>query len=103
MNDFNLASLNIDYFNLKDFNFFGAASTEKVKNFVSEEFDLLINVSEENSLIYDYVVSSSLAKFKIGKENDDLYDLLIKVKTNLVKDLVTEVIFYLDLISKNNK
>ena len=103
MNEFNLASLNIDYFNLKDCNFFGFPKSDKVSNFTIEKFDVLINISEEDNLIYDYVVSRSSAKFRIGKNNDELYDLLINIKSKLSKDFVSEVIFYLDLISKNNQ
>ena len=103
MDEFNLASLNIDYFNLKDCNFFGFPKSDKVSNFTIEKFDVLINISEEDNLIYDYVVSRSSAKFRIGKNNNELYDLLINVKSKLSKDFVSEVIFYLDLISKNNQ
>ena len=103
MNEFNLASLNIDYFNLKDCNFFGFPKSDKVSNFTIEKFDVLINISEEDNLIYDYVASRSSAKFRIGKNNNELYDLLINVKSKLSKDFVSEVIFYLDLISKNNQ
>ena len=103
MNEFNLASLNVDYFNLQDCNFFGFPKSDKVNNFTSEKFDFLINIAQENNLIYDYLVSHSSAKFRIGKNNEKLYNLLINTKSNLSKDFVTEVIFYLDLISKNNE
>ena len=103
MNEFNLASLNIDYFNLQDCNFFGFPKSDKINNFTSEKFDVLINISEEENLIYDYIISHSSAKFRIGKKNHQLYDLLINTKTDLSKDFVSEVIFYLDLISKNNE
>ena len=103
MNEYNLASLNIDYFNLKDCNFFGLPKNDRVMNFTSEKFDILINISDENNLIYDYLVSHSSAKFRVGKDNNDLYDLLINAKNNDSKDFVSEVIFYLDLISKNNQ
>jgi len=102
MNEFNLASLNIDYFNLNDCNFFGFPNTDKVRNFVSEKFDILVNISEEEHLMYNYIVAHSLAKFKIGKNNNILYNLLINTKSKLSQDFVSEVIFYLDLISKNN-
>ena len=75
----------------------------KINNFTSEKFDVLINISEEENLIYDYIISHSSAKFRIGKKNHQLYDLLINTKTDLSKDFVSEVIFYLDLISKNNE
>lgn len=103
MNEFNLASLNIDYFNLKDCNFFGFPKSDKVNNFISEKFDLIINISEEEGLIYDYLICHSLAKFRIGRNNNEIYDLLINMKSKLSKDFVSEVIFYLDLISKNNQ
>ena len=103
MREFNLASLNMDYFNLKDCNFFGFPKVDKVINFNSKKFDVLINISDEKNLIYDYIVSQSHAKFRVGKENCELYDLLINTKSNDSKNFVSEVIFYLDLISKNNQ
>ncbi len=103
MKDFNLASLNIDYFNSKDCNFFGFPNTDNVNNFISEKFDVIINLSEDENLMYDYIVSHSLARFRIGKSNINLYDLVINLKSNHLKDFISEVIFYLDLISKNNE
>ena len=64
MNDFNLASLNIDYFNAKDCNFFGFPNTDNVNNFISEKFDIIINLSDEENLMYDYIVSHSLFKWR---------------------------------------
>ena len=103
MKDFNLASLNIDYFNLKDCNFLGYPNSDNVNNFTSEKFDIIINLSDEENLMYDYIVSRSSARFRIGKSNINLYDLVLNLKTNELKDYITEVIFYLDLISKNNE
>ena len=103
MNDFNLASLNIDYFNSKDCNFLGYPNTDNVNNFISKKFDIIINLSDEENLMYDYIVSHSSAMFRIGKSNINLYDLVINLKINQLKDFITEVIFYLDLISKNNE
>lgn len=103
MREFNLASLNMDYFNLKDCNFFGFPKVDKVINFNSKKFDILINISDEKNLIYDYIISKSLAKFRVGKDDCELYDLLINTKSGDSKDFVSEVIFYLDLISKNNQ
>ena len=56
MKDFNLASLNIDYFNSKDCNILGFPNTDNVNNFISEKFDLIINLSEEENLMYDYIL-----------------------------------------------
>tara|TARA_B100001057_G_C22865053_1_gene956112 strand:- start:1253 stop:1801 length:549 start_codon:yes stop_codon:yes gene_type:complete len=103
MKDFNLASLNIDYFNSKDCNFLGYPNSDNVNNFISEKFDIIINLSDEENIMYDYIVSHSSARFRIGKSNINLYDLVINLKTSQLKEFITEVIFYLDLISKNNE
>ena len=44
--------------------------------------------------MYDYIVSRSSARFRIGKSNINLYDL-VNLKTNELKDYITELFFIL--------
>ena len=103
MYEHNLTSLNIDFFNLRDCNILGIPKSNNIKSFINKEFDLLINISDENHFIYDYIVTKSSSKFKIGHSNNKFYDLVIKTENNKTDELVKEIIFYLELINSNNE
>ena len=102
MYEYNLTSLNIDFFNLKDCNFFGIPKSNNAVSFIKERFDVLINLSNENHFLYDYIVTKSKSKLKIGHSNSNYYDLIIKSDFNDAGTFIKEVIFYLELIHSNN-
>ena len=64
MYEHNLTSLNIDFFNLRDCNLLGMPKSNNIKSFINKEFDLLINLSDENHFIYDYIVTNQVQNLK---------------------------------------
>ena len=68
------------YFTKSDLNWH-LKPTASLVNFVSEPFDLLIDLSQQRCLPMQYVVKASKAKMKVGTglaQADDLYDLCIQ-------------------------
>lgn len=56
--------------------------TTSLENFISEPFDLLIDLSQQRCLPMQYVVKASKAKMKVGTglaEANDLYDLCVQL------------------------
>jgi len=103
MYEHNLTSLNTDFFNLNDCSFLGTPKSNNSLSFINNHFDVLINISNENHFLYDYIVTKSNAKLKIGHTNNKYYDLTIRSDINNVGNFVKEVIFYLELINSNNE
>jgi hypothetical protein len=67
-----------DSFCKKEINWAGIPSGEKVEKFIDTPFDILITINPEQKKFLQYINASSIAKFKIGLDAEDLqYNNLI--------------------------
>ncbi len=87
----------------KDLNWLGFPKPGFVENFLNTEFDLLLNIAMEQTLLLDYLTALSKARFKIGwsPQQDNYFDLNINISRN--KDamyLARQQIFYLAQLNK---
>lgn len=87
----------------EDLNWWGLPKPGKIDEFLSIDFDLLLNISLQQNLVLDYITALTHARFKIGwSENEDNYfDLNINIGKN--KDalfLAEQQIFYLRQLNK---
>lgn len=81
-----------------DINWWGLPKREKFEEFITTEFDLLLDLSMERSLVIDYFNALTTARFKIGyaESKENYFDLNINIGEN--KDalfLAQQQIFYL--------
>ncbi|HLN53389.1 MAG TPA: hypothetical protein VK212_06745 [Lentimicrobium sp.] len=69
-----------------------------VKQFVNEEFDMLIDLSNPDNFTLHYISSLSKAHFKIGKKIDDRplpYDLMIDTSEEISsQELIDQIVYY---------
>ncbi len=74
----------------------------EIKNFVSESFDILINLNEGNCFPLNYITAMSKAKFRIGrysKKNLSNFDMLIEAgNSTSLSNFIKEVDKYLRII-----
>tara|TARA_B100001250_G_C19615140_1_gene706812 strand:+ start:217 stop:765 length:549 start_codon:yes stop_codon:yes gene_type:complete len=106
MEDFHLSTLHFNYINLKDLSFWGVPNSTVVERFFSKEFDMLINLSLSNSFCTKYVTLNSKSKFRVGvfSQNNKLrYDLMFNLKIKSLDFFIKNVIYYLEMIDKNNE
>lgn len=94
--------LSFDYFTLKDLNWYKKPIGHFVKDFVSNEFDMVINLDVNNLNQLTYITGISAARFKVGRFNDgnkDSFDLMIDLKdpTN-IEILLKEINHYLTIL-----
>ena len=93
----------INFVDKKHFNWFHRPMTPEIKDFIKEEFDILINLSMNNILPINFIVSLSRAKLKVGKyfeEKESFTDLMIDIKDS--KDmsfLIEQTSHYLSVIN----
>jgi hypothetical protein len=80
--DIKYSKIEYDFFSKKDLNWHLKPDSGQVRNFVNEEFDILIDLNLSNDFPLKYISNLSKASFKIGKylENNLMYDLMIKVE-----------------------
>jgi len=98
-----LPKLSYDYFSKKDINWFFIPIHSKVKDFISKEFDILIDLSLQDTFTLKYISGLSRAFCRVGKyseENTDYYDLLFDVKATLsLNDYIKQITHYLTVIN----
>jgi hypothetical protein len=89
-------------FGLKDFNFKGEIELQSINEFISEEFDLLINYYDVEKPVLLLLTNNSKAKFKVGFSSIDkrLNHLMIASSTENYKVFVHELFRYLKILNK---
>ena len=69
------------YIHINDFNWFYQSKNESLTQFIQTEFDILIDLYQDEEFAITYILESSNAKFKVGCAHLDkgLHDLMIDV------------------------
>ena len=87
-----------------DLTWLGFPKKEKIEDFISINFDVLLNISLKQNLVLDYITMLSEAKFKTGysQNESNFFDLNINITKNPdPMFLVEQQIFYLSQLNKN--
>ncbi len=96
------AQLGLDFFTKRDLKWNMIPDSLEIKNFVSEAFDILINLNEGNCFPLNYITAMSKAKFRIGrysKKNLSNFDMLIEAgNSTSLSNFIKEVDKYLRII-----
>lgn len=88
-----------------DLNWLGFPGGGMVDDFIGIDFDLLLNISLEQNLIFDYLTALSKATFKIGwsTEKINFFDLNINISGNRnALYLAQQQIFYLRQLNEKS-
>jgi hypothetical protein len=98
-----LPKLSYDYFSKKDINWFFIPIHSKVKDFIGKDFDILIDLSLQDTFPLKYISGLSRAFCRVGKyseENTEYYDLLFDVKSSVsLPDYINQITHYLKVIN----
>jgi len=89
-------------FGLKDLNFKSEFTQQPINEFISEEFDLLINYYNEEKPFLLLLTNISKAKFKVGFSTVDkrLNHFLINIDPENYKGFTSELFRYLKILNK---
>ena len=89
-------------FGIKDLNFKNEFANPALKDFLSEEFDLLINYYNKEKPFLLLLTHNAKAKFKIGFSTVDkrLNHLLINIEPENYKGFIQELFRYLKILNK---
>lgn len=97
-------TINFDVITLKNLNFFNIPKNNFINDFINNEYDLLIDLSNDNNFIFKYLIALSKAKLKIGdfsEEKKFYLDLMIKnTDKKDVKLFVENIKHYLTVLKK---
>jgi len=96
--------LSFDYFTRKDLNWYFKPGTQRVQDFINEEYDIVIDLSMKDCFPLQYIAGLSHAKFKVGRYDDKnagIYDFMLDVNANIkLEDFIKECKHYLSIINK---
>jgi hypothetical protein len=97
------AKLNFDAFTQKDVNWYRIPHGNTVQNFLTEEHDVLIDLSLEDYLPIQYIVAKSRARFKVGRLSDSnkrFLDMMIdNAGANSLSQYIANIDRYLMMVN----
>ncbi len=96
------SKLSFNYFLASDLNWRREPLKNECKTFADEQFDILIDLTDEFSIPLRSILLSSNAKFKVGKFNEinqSYYDFMIESETLNFNQFKEEIIRYLTMIN----
>jgi len=91
----------IQLISTEDVNWNYVPKREKIMSFVSNEFDILINLCTEICFPLVYVTALSKSVFKVGayhKKNSAIYDFMVATEQQSISGFSKELKYYLDKI-----
>lgn len=102
-----LPKLSFDFFSKKDLTWYYKPIHNTVRDFIEKDFDILINLSLQDSFPLKYICGLSRSLCKVGKfseENVLYYDLMIDSKSTISFDeYLGQVKHYLTIINSDTK
>lgn len=102
--DMTYSKLEYDFFSEKELNWFGKPADMIVKNFINEDYDLLLDLNISDHFPLKYISALSKASFKVGKYNEkdvDIYDMMIDSdNTKTLKYFLRQVDIYITMMNK---
>jgi hypothetical protein len=102
-----LPKLAFDFFSGKDVSFFFRPTSPKVKDFMDQEFDLLLDLSLSENIPLKFIAGLSAAHCRVGmftEEDFHCYDLMIDIPKGMgITDYISHITHYLTVINKDDK
>lgn len=97
------ARLNFDAICQKDLNWYRIPQGNAVQNFMAEEFEVLIDLSQEDRLPVQYILAKSRARFKVGRwseSNKKILDMMIDMAgSRSLPQLIQQIHHYLLMVN----
>lgn len=98
------SKLEYDFFSMKELNWMGTPNSVVIRNFINEEYDLLIDLNIHDHFPLKYIAALSKAKFKVGKFNEnetEIHDMMIDADgTKTVKYFLRQIDTYITMLNK---
>ena len=100
------SKLEYDFFSLKDLSWNNIPNSIYVKNFIEDDYDILLDLNLDDLFPLRYISSLSKARFKAGKKsekNNSIFDMMIELeKGKNLKFYLKNLDTYLFVINKKN-
>lgn len=77
-----IPSRTYNFFSPVDFNYFGSARSDKVLQFINQEFDFLYHLDTFQNVYIEYILAHTKARCRVSRfdlDKKDFYDFMIKI------------------------
>jgi hypothetical protein len=105
MPDYSFSKLTFEFCNAKNFSFNQQPTSSSVIDFISNDFDILIDLSPSYFFQMKYLCAVSGAKMKVGRYVEkyiDIYDLMLQIPDHSpLKETIEQIIHYLKMINND--
>jgi len=99
-----LSTLELNFINKKDLNWYFMPATHEVRTFCESDFDVLIDLLKDDCFPMKFVLAKAKSRMKIGRfslENKKFYDFMIDAdKSKDMNYFMDQVNHYLHIINK---
>jgi hypothetical protein len=99
--------LTFEFCNYRNFNWALKPVTQNIKDFISKDYDILIDLTPSGFYQVKRLVADSPAHFKVGRYAEkflDLYDLMIQIDDQTpLTEAIKHTFFYLKMINNNDQ
>ncbi|MDR3286932.1 MAG: hypothetical protein LBT27_05775 [Prevotellaceae bacterium] len=94
----------VKIFTKSDLTWYDKPDCSETDKFISQNFDVLIDMSRNSSYVFKYLSTLSMAKFKIGgiEYKNDPFDLILLEKSDDITKFVSLIINFLSTIKVQN-
>ncbi|MDR3226318.1 MAG: hypothetical protein LBT56_01425 [Prevotellaceae bacterium] len=94
----------VKIFTKSNLTWYGKPDCNETDKFMSQNFDVLIDMSRSSNYVFKYISTLSMAKFKIGgiEYQNDPFDLILLEKSDDVTKFVSLIINFLSTIKVQN-
>jgi hypothetical protein len=105
MPDYTFSKLTFEFCNAKNFSFSQQPTSPSIIDFISNDFDILIDLSPSDFFQMKYLCAVSGAKMKVGRYVEkyiDIYDLMLQMADHSpLQETIEQVIHYLKMINND--
>jgi len=96
------SSQDLDFFSQDDLNWHFGPESSRVRSFIDEPFDILLDIRIQKSLPVMSIAAHSKAKFKVGnysERNEPFFDLMIESNEGMdLKEFIKQMKHYLAML-----
>lgn len=105
MPEYAFPKLTFEFCSPKDFAWDYTPKSQSVRDFIAQEYDVLIDLSSAKMFHLKYLAATSGAAFKVGRYHDqqvNIFDLMLQVNDDTPhRETIEHTIFYLKMINND--
>lgn len=103
--DLRIIPVNINFFNEKDFTFFGNIKGNRLREFADAQFDFLYHLDTMHNTYIENIMALSKARCRVSRADHsrkEVYDFMIQTRVNTgIENLCNEILHYTKALVNN--